>query len=157
MSPVQGPAPSALPDLPVLPGDPCLANACSACCHDTEMLLTEADVARLSALRPGPFWFRADDGYMQLRTRDAPGAPCWFLEGGRCSVWADRPEGCRAYPAVWDGRRTLLDARHCPHTGDFALRGSLRGLAGRLESERVARSAAARAAAVKCDGVRDVL
>lgn len=142
-----------LPSLPTRGGNPCLENGCSACCHDIEMLLTEEDLARLRALRPGEdFWTEADDGYVQLRTRDGPaaaggeGAPCWFLgDDGRCTVHEDRPVGCRLYPAVWDEglREAVLDADYCPHTDGFrlprAFHDATRRLAERLANERRAR------------------
>lgn len=140
------------PRLPLIPAKgalPCEAFACSACCHDNEMLLTEGDLARLAAARPGvDFAFVADDGFLQLRTRDGPaarggrGRPCVFLDAaGRCSVHAVRPEGCRLYPAMWadDLRRAELDAEHCPHTSGFVLSGAagdaVRRLAARLKQE----------------------
>lgn len=136
---------------------PCLAAGCSACCHDTEMLLTQADAARLAAARPGlDFHFQADDGYLQLRGRDGPpapgmkGRPCVFLdEAGRCSVHAERPAGCRLYPAVWDGPRSVrLDSEHCPETRGFHLdpptQAAVHELVATLRAERKARISAAR-------------
>lgn len=148
-----------LPAIPVRSGNPCRDNACSACCHDIEMVLTEADLARLrEASQRDDFWFEADDGYLQLRTRDgppaagshaAPGAepkPCTFLApDGSCSVWQVRPEGCRLYPAVWDDdlRKAELDTDYCPHTAEFLLpqatADAARRLAARLVLERSAR------------------
>lgn len=153
------PPPAPGPSLPSIPfvgaTDPCSRHGCSACCHDIEMILTEADLTRLRAARPDEdFWFRADDGYLQLRTRDGPpaaggeGRPCWFLEpSGRCSVWADRPEGCRLYPAFYDEtvREAALDPDYCPHTEDFRLpratNDAVRRLADRLQAEQARRTA----------------
>lgn len=154
--PPAGPREAPPPQLPQVPSkgaSPCLANGCSACCHDTQMLLTNEDVRRLEALRPGlPFAVLADDGYLQLRSRDAPpvsgmrGKPCVFLdEAGRCSVHAHRPEGCRLYPAMWDddAGKAVLDGEHCPHTAGFLLpmatQDAVRRLAERLHAERDAR------------------
>ncbi len=142
----------ALPSIPVRSGNPCRDHGCSACCHDTEMLLTEADLARLRATTGrDDFWFQADDGYLQLRTRDGPAAPgapsptakpCALLAAdGTCSVWEDRPEGCRLYPAVWDSelRKSHFDV-DCPHTDGFLLpqttQDAARRLAARLGIER---------------------
>jgi uncharacterized protein len=135
---------------PAIPsvGNPCVENRCSACCHDTEMLLTDADMTRLAALRPGEtFWVEAD-GFRHLRTRDAPpvagmtGRPCWFLNPtGRCTVHDDRPEGCRLYPAILDvdADAVALDEEHCPHTDGFRLptatQDAVRRLVERLERE----------------------
>ena len=153
-----------LPSLPTVgPDPPCVTEPCSQCCHDIEMLLSEADALRLRAAvavaRPGTpdadWMFLADDGYLQLRTRDGPpavgspgGKPCWFLGAdGRCTVWADRPEGCRLYPAVWDDglRHAVLDTDYCPHTDGFrlprAMDDATHRLADRLHRERDARLA----------------
>ena len=148
-----------LPAIPFKgPEPPCIAKGCSACCHDVEMLLTEDDLARLARARPGEgFWFQADDGYLQLKTRDGPaaqggqGRPCWFLAAdGRCSVHAARPEGCRLYPAVWadDLRAAEMDIDYCPHTDGFLLpqrtADAVRRLALRLHEERRTRLAGGR-------------
>jgi len=143
-----------LPELPTVGPSPCEAHGCSLCCHDIEMLLTEADLERLAAVRPDEgFWFEADDGFLQLHTRDGPaaqggeGRPCWFLDpAGRCTVWSERPEGCRLYPAIWDEglRAAVLDADYCPHTDGFrlprAMNDATRRLVDRLEAERARRS-----------------
>jgi len=159
----RGPGLPELPQIPTRAGNPCRDNACSACCHDVEMLLTNADLARITAARPGlDFHFLADDGYLQLRTRDGPPAtgshaapgssprPCIFLAPtGTCTIHELRPEGCRLYPAVWDDalRGAELDMDYCPHTDGFRLPAAtvdaVRRLAGRLESERQARSGTA--------------
>lgn len=122
------------------------------------MLLTESDVRRITEVmadrEPPLAWhFQADDGYLQLRTRDGPpargspgGRPCVFLgEDGLCTIWDARPEGCRLYPAVWDEstRRAELDADYCPHTDGFrlprAMDDATRRLADRLSAERMRR------------------
>jgi Fe-S-cluster containining protein len=146
-----------LPVLPSIaskgPDPPCLTRECSACCHDIEMLLTEDDLQRLARERPGEdFWFRAEDGYLQLKTRDGPaarggqGRPCVFLRpDGLCGVHEVRPEGCRLYPGVWaeDLRAAELDEDYCPHTDGFLLApataDAVKRLAARLQAERKGR------------------
>lgn len=102
------------------------------------MLLTNADAKRLPAEG-----YETLDGYLQLRTQDAPSKPCYFLQDGLCSVYNVRPEGCRLYPAVTDGETVFLDAEHCPHTTEFPLpratQDAVLRLAARLETERDAR------------------
>lgn len=104
--------------------NPCQAHGCSACCHDTEMPLTDDDARRLEALGHdrSDFSFRNADGFLQLRTRDAEGPrPCFFLADGQCSVYADRPAGCRIYPLVLDDQRRLVRDEDCPHRAEFLL------------------------------------
>jgi len=98
---------------------PCLAHGCAVCCHDTEMPLTEADAARLEALghKRADFSLVNDEGVLQLR--NVEGA-CFFLKDEKCSVYAERPQGCRIYPFVMteDGARVLRD-EDCPHRREF--------------------------------------
>lgn len=161
---------SPLPNLPQIPagkgGIPCMTRGCSACCHDVEMLLTDADLERIRGVTGrDDFWFQADDGYLQLRTKAAPPAvgwqggpllpiptgappvPCTFLNvAGECTIHDVRPEGCRLYPAVWDDalRGAELDSDYCPHTDGFGLPpatvDAVRRLATKLETERTART-----------------
>lgn len=102
------------------------------------MLLTEADAARLPTEG-----FSEVDGYLQLRTQDKEGDPCFFLRAGKCSVYDDRPEGCRLYPIVTDGETAFLDDEHCPHSAKFPIPPRLRDQAVRLgrtlEAERAKR------------------
>ncbi len=118
------------------------------------MLLTEADVERIwdvaEELGIQEWHMLADDGYLQLITRDGPpargspgGRPCVFLgDDGWCRIWAARPEGCRLYPAVYDDglRAATLDADYCPHTDGFRLTPQMdaatRRLVERLKAQR---------------------
>jgi len=97
--------------------NPCFAHDCHACCLNTRMTLTEADVARLEAVGHGDFCFVNDDRDLQLINE---GGHCIFLVDGRCSVHDDRPEGCRLYPLIFDLSvdRVVLDA-FCPWAKEF--------------------------------------
>lgn len=121
-----------LPRLPVLPeplghhGDvsPCRVHDCRACCFDTEMPLFHEDVLRLErATGRARSTFTVDDpetGGLRLRNQDGH---CVFLEASGCSVYADRPAGCRLYPLVHDpdrDRGVRDDA--CPYRSGFRIR-----------------------------------
>lgn len=105
---------------------PCARHACSECCHDTEMPLTEDDAARLVALGHARAAFSRvlPDGTLALRTRDEPRAdgkrPCFFLRDGLCSVYDDRPAGCRTYPFVLTPEGRLARDEDCPWRAEFA-------------------------------------
>ncbi|MBW3584050.1 MAG: YkgJ family cysteine cluster protein [Euryarchaeota archaeon] len=134
-----------LPRLPMAPPDPlthagavspCVENACSKCCHDTEMPLLPADIERLE-MRTGrqveTFSVPDPDGGLRLANS---GGRCVFLGTEGCTVYDDRPAGCRVYPLVWDpdGRRGVLDP-DCPHTRRFRVRPKDRAaLAGLLDA-----------------------
>lgn len=104
---------------PEYEGLPCVRHGCTKCCYEAEMPLTEADIVRLEALghRRQDFALLDDERVPQLRMTDGH---CIFLLGGRCSVHADRPVGCRLYPLVWDqfAGRVVRD-EFCPFTLEF--------------------------------------
>lgn len=128
---------------------PCARHACSECCWDTEMPLTEEDAARLAALGHDITAFSrvGDDGARVLRTRDEPRAdgkrPCFFLRDGLCSVYADRPAGCRVYPFVLTPEGRMVRDEDCPFRREFRpqpnLRGRLVELVARVQREADAR------------------
>ena len=126
--------------IPVSAVSPCAAHGCAACCYDTEMPLTEEDAQRLEKLGHERARFsRIDPGdnvlYLQTVPRaegmtdagrsDAdikagkPGRPCYFLKDNRCSVYADRPAGCRIYPFVMTPEGRLMRDADCPHAREF--------------------------------------
>ena len=90
-------------------------EGCHLCCLETEMILTESDVRRLEALgyrREDFSEFR--DGFVRLKNVDGR---CYFLRNGRCQVYEHRPQGCRAYPVVFDlDRGTCSLDTFCPAT-----------------------------------------
>lgn len=120
---------------------PCEKHGCAACCYETEMPLTTDDIARLEALGHARASFVAwsDEGTAQLRTRDEEGKPCFFLKEGRCSVYADRPAGCRIYPLVLNEHGRVVRDVDCPHRAEFPMDPSAKRRIERVLS-RLARS-----------------
>lgn len=146
------------PDIPIstpTAGAPCTSHGCAHCCYDTEMLLSDADIARFERAghKLADFGVHDENGYVTLRNVypgddaftgtkgraadwEAPAAPedepvegeespkfgghCVFLKDGQCSVYVDRPAGCRFYPWTLDvtGTRAVRDDE-CPHTDEF--------------------------------------
>lgn len=102
---------------------PCLAHGCALCCYETEMPLTGEDVARLEALGHdrAAFSIRGADGLVSLRTRDEDRKPCFFLKDDKCSVYADRPAGCRIYPLVLNAAHKVVRDEDCPHRREFPM------------------------------------
>lgn len=82
------------------------------------MTLTESDVARLRAASHRQFFFVNHDQDLQLENVDGH---CIFLVDGRCSVYDDRPQGCRTYPLILDLSvdRIVLDDV-CPWSSEFS-------------------------------------
>lgn len=74
---------------------------CGRCCYQTEMPLTEEDIAIIEGLG-----FRREEFAIEvdgiLRLRNVNGR-CYFLdESNRCRIYEHRPIGCRIYPVVLD-------------------------------------------------------
>ncbi len=95
---------------PLLTGKTCLESCDARCCHETEMLLTLADVeriSRLSGLTVEHFAVTNDDGFYQLRNINGH---CIFLDTNtkRCTIYSFKPSGCQVYPVIFD-----LDANEC--------------------------------------------
>lgn len=98
---------------------------CANCCRSLDVYLTEADARRLAAGIAIPLNALLDQAidreaavvveeWGMFRQR-----PCAFLASKLCSVYAHRPESCRAYPAFtpdfrWTLEDTIAGARLCP-------------------------------------------
>jgi Fe-S-cluster containining protein len=76
---------------------------CGVCCTETEMLLSKKDINRLEKIGFSQNQFVAFDkhGYAQLRNREGY---CFFYDwlNHQCSVYVERPAGCRVYPVILD-------------------------------------------------------
>jgi len=96
---------------------------CGVCCTETEMLLSKKDIKLLETKGYSKNQFVRYDkqGYAELKNRDGY---CFFYDRVKrqCSVYFDRPSGCRVYPVILDeekgivldticeSRNTVLDA-----------------------------------------------
>jgi Fe-S-cluster containining protein len=112
--------------------NPCCDNDCHLCCINTRMTLTEADVALLEAAGRRRFSFLNEDRVPQLRNVSGH---CVFLVEGRCSVYEQRPEGCRLYPLILDlDLDRVVRDDFCPFADEFEFIGD--------DEERLRRSVA---------------
>ena len=95
----------------------CLQWACIRCCLNTEIPLSISDITRIEGLGFENFFIVNRDGMRQLKNSMGR---CVFHNGQRCTIYSDRPEGCRLYPAIFDADKAkmVLD-RHCPHHAKF--------------------------------------
>lgn len=136
---------------PPRPASPCVKHACTACCKDTNMPLTFVDLERLTSLGHKLDDFSEPDeeeGY--LRLKNTPEGNCNFLaEDGRCKVQANKPEGCRLYPFIYDeDHDAVIRDGFCPFNREFAapegVERQVRELIQRLEAEASWRKGAAK-------------
>jgi len=98
----------------------CLQYECIKCCLNTKMPLSTSDIEGIGHLGFSEDFFvtKSDE---ELRLRNLNGR-CVFHNGQRCTIYNDRPEGCRLYPAVFDENkgRAILHS-YCPHHKKFQL------------------------------------
>ena len=82
---------------------------CGICCTETEMLLSEKDIARLEKKGFSKNYFVKYDnqGYAQLKNREGY---CVFYNPKKrqCNIYADRPSGCRVYPVILDEEKGIV-------------------------------------------------
>ncbi len=82
---------------------------CGVCCTETEMLLCLQDITRLEKKGFSKGYFAKFDrqGYAVLKNRNGY---CVFydLKQRRCSVYLDRPSGCRVYPVILDEEKGIV-------------------------------------------------
>lgn len=80
---------------------------CVKCCLNTDMVLTESDVERLT--KEGyarEYYAEYRDGYLRLKNIDGR---CVFLrENGTCRIYRIRPISCRLYPVIYDLEKDII-------------------------------------------------
>jgi Fe-S-cluster containining protein len=91
---------------------------CGVCCTETEMFLAEKDIENLmdKGFRKSFFVKINKEGYAQLRNLKGY---CVFYDdkNHRCSVYADRPAGCRVYPVIVDDEKGIVLDDICQSRG----------------------------------------
>jgi uncharacterized protein len=87
---------------------------CGICCTETEMLLSQEDIKRLEMRCFSERYFAKFDrqGYAFLKNRDGY---CVFydLNKKQCTVYSDRPLGCRVYPVILDEEKGVVFDNIC--------------------------------------------
>ncbi len=82
---------------------------CGVCCTETEMLLCKKDIERLvnRGFKQEFFAKVNREGYVQLRNSKNY---CVFYDpkNRQCSVYVDRPAGCRVYPVILDEEKGII-------------------------------------------------
>lgn len=120
----------------------CKDYKCIKCCLETTMPLSYKDIERIKELGFDTNFFVIEiDGWLQLKNKDGR---CVFHNGKICSIYRDRPEGCKLYPVIYDKNteHAIFD-RDCPHRDKFRMPTNvvkqLRDLVLELEKEMIER------------------
>ncbi|ABL77507.1 YkgJ family cysteine cluster protein [Thermofilum pendens] len=90
-------------------------RVCGRCCENTEMILLEEDVERISSYTG----LRAEDFAERLggrfKLKNVNGKCVFFdAEKGSCTIYPVRPIGCSLYPVVVDEYEGLTVDEYCP-------------------------------------------
>ncbi len=103
------------------------------------MPLSSSDILRIRDLDySDDFFIVKRNG--ERRLKNSTGR-CVFHNGQLCTIYNDRPEGCRIYPVIFDvyKGKAVLDG-DCPHHGKFQITSSISRevikLVRKLEVER---------------------
>lgn len=121
----------------------CLQTQCFQCCIKTNMILTYRDIESIKQIGYArQFFVTEHDGWLQLKNHKGR---CVFHNGTKCTIYSQRPEGCRLYPVVYnkDDKSVLLDDE-CPQKHCFVLSKTkveqITTLVSLLEQERKGRT-----------------
>lgn len=79
----------------------CQKTYCSLCCQNTNMVLSKEDMVRIveSGYPKEDFCFQDEEGWIRLLNSKGR---CVFHSGEKCTIYTQRPFGCRLYPIVYD-------------------------------------------------------
>ncbi|MGI0090998.1 MAG: YkgJ family cysteine cluster protein [Nitrososphaerales archaeon] len=99
----------------------CKAHHCTSCCYGTEMPLLRADVQRLVLLGFKEEFFTVEsDGFKILK--NSSHGRCVFHDGKQCTIYPDRPNGCKLYPVIFDeDQNHPVKDELCPFRNEFGL------------------------------------
>ena len=85
------------------------------------MLLLEDDVKRIAGLGFKEDYFALEsDGFKMLKNSSS--GRCVFHDGKKCTIYSNRPAGCRLYPVIFDeDLNHAVKDRLCPYRDEFDL------------------------------------
>ena len=120
----------------------CKDYNCIKCCLETGMPLSYKDINRIKSLGFDiNFFVSKKNGWLQLKNKDGR---CVFHNGNICSIYKDRPEGCKLYPIIFDmGKKCAIKDIECPYRDKFnkseSIVKKLYFLVSKLENEKMER------------------
>ncbi len=120
----------------------CIDYKCIQCCLDTNMPLSHQDIDRIKRLGfDTNFFVTGREGWLQLKNQDGR---CVFHSSIMCTIYENRPDGCRLYPIIYDkDKKQALFDKDCPQRDKFHMSKSitkqLYDLVSKIESERAER------------------
>jgi uncharacterized protein len=85
------------------------------------MLLLDEDVKRIAGLGyEEQFFAEESEGFKVLKNSRA--GRCVFHDGTRCTIYENRPKGCKLYPIIFDeDSMSAVKDHFCPYRDEFVL------------------------------------
>lgn len=117
----------------------CMDFKCIQCCLETSMPLSSQDIAKIKNLGFKTNSFVIERcGWLQLKNYKGK---CVFHNGTMCSIYENRPEGCKLYPIIYDkDKKCAIFDKDCLYIDKFHISKSttkqLYNLVSKLENER---------------------
>jgi len=105
------------------------------------MLLLDDDIKRIAGLGYDEHFFvELQEGFKVLRNSKA--GRCVFHDGTKCTIYENRPKGCKLYPIIFDlDSKSAVKDSFCPYNDEFNLspkaKRELPILYSQLQSERL--------------------
>jgi len=106
------------------------------------MPLSNQDIERIKMLGFNTkFFITSKKGWLQLKNKNGK---CIFHNGILCTIYKDRPEGCRLYPIIYDKNESIaIFDKDCPYKDNFKIsKGVIKklyALVSKLEHEKAQR------------------
>jgi Fe-S-cluster containining protein len=103
------------------------------------MPLLKRDIERIKRLGFDYQYFVVNRGsWLQIKNYDGR---CIFHDGKQCSIYENRPEGCKTYPLVYDeDKKGVTLDEDCPYRNEFKIseidRAMLLSLVTKFKDER---------------------
>jgi len=85
------------------------------------MPLLDEDVTRITRLGYDDHFFaELQNGFKVLR--NSKEGRCVFHDGKKCTIYEDRPKGCKLYPIIFDiDSKSAVRDRFCPYRDEFKI------------------------------------
>jgi uncharacterized protein len=99
----------------------CKSHRCVSCCYDTEMFLLDEDIERITGLGyDEQFFVEPLEGFKVLKNSNA--GRCVFHDGTKCTIYENRPKGCKLYPIIFDVEdKSAVKDTFCPYRDEFSV------------------------------------
>jgi hypothetical protein len=88
------------------------------------MILSSDDIKKIEGLGfKKDFFVVQKDGWLMIKNHDGR---CVFHDGSKCTIYENRPIGCKLYPVIFDKDKSCaVFDMDCPHRNCFEMSDSI--------------------------------